>query len=32
MRDPNTCAKLRANADPGKLYAILTAGTSTQAA
>jgi len=24
MRDPKTCAKLRANTDPGKLYAILT--------
>lgn len=32
MRDANTCAKLRANADPGKLYAILTAGATTQAA
>lgn len=32
MRDANTCAKLRANADPGKLFAILTAGATTQAA
>ncbi len=32
MRDAAICAKLRANADPGKLYAILTEYRSSQAA
>ena len=32
MRDPSVCAKLRANADPAKLHAILTESRSTQAA
>lgn len=32
MRDPATCAKLRANSDPAKLHAILTESRSTQAA
>ncbi|MDB5659986.1 MAG: lactose transporter subunit [Cypionkella sp.] len=32
MRDPSICAKLRANTDPDKLYAILTAARTPQAA
>ncbi len=32
MRDPNVVAKLRANADPGKLHAILTESRAPQAA
>ena len=32
MRDPTVCAKLRANTDPAKLYAILTEACTTQAA
>lgn len=32
MRDPSICAKLRANSDPAKLYAILAESRSTQAA
>ena len=32
MRDVSLCAKLRANPDPAKLHAILTAGQSIQAA
>lgn len=32
MRDPNVCAKLRANADAGKLHAILTEARTPQAA
>lgn len=32
MRDPAVCAKLRANADPAKLHAILTEGRANQAA
>lgn len=32
MRDPTVCAKLRANSDPAKLYAILTEARTTQAA
>lgn len=32
MRDPAICAKLRANADPAKLYAILTEARAPQAA
>ncbi len=32
MRDPTVCAKLRANTDPAKLYAILTEARTTQAA
>ncbi|MDP4031572.1 MAG: PTS sugar transporter subunit IIA [Pseudorhodobacter sp.] len=32
MRDPGICTKLRANIDPDKLYAILTAARSIQAA
>ena len=32
MRDAAICTKLRANADPGKLYAILTEYRSSQAA
>lgn len=32
LRDPATCAKLRANVDPGALYAILTEGRASQAA
>lgn len=32
MRDSGICAKLRANADPAKLYAILTEGRSSAAA
>jgi PTS system nitrogen regulatory IIA component len=32
MRDPGICAKLRANADPATLHAILTEGPSIQAA
>jgi PTS system nitrogen regulatory IIA component len=32
LRDPATCAKLRANVDPGVLYAILTATATSQAA
>ena len=32
MRDPGICAKLRANADPAKLYAILTESKAPQAA
>ncbi|SEN09574.1 PTS IIA-like nitrogen-regulatory protein PtsN [Loktanella fryxellensis] len=32
MRLPDVCAKLRANTDPGKLYAILTEAQSIQAA
>jgi PTS system nitrogen regulatory IIA component len=32
LRDPNLCAKLRANSDPATLYTILTAGTETRAA
>ncbi len=32
MRDPGVVAKLRANSDPAKLYAILTESRATQAA
>jgi nitrogen PTS system EIIA component len=32
MRDPGICAKLRANTDPAKLYAILTEARANQAA
>jgi len=32
LRDPSVCAKLRANSDPVKLYAILTEAQATQAA
>ena len=32
MRDASLCAKLRANADPAALHAILTAGQAIQAA
>lgn len=32
MRDPGICAKLRANVDPTKLYAILTEARNPQAA
>jgi PTS system nitrogen regulatory IIA component len=32
MRDPGICAKLRANSDPSKLYAILTEKRAPQAA
>ncbi|MEH7830153.1 PTS sugar transporter subunit IIA [Gemmobacter denitrificans] len=32
MRDAGVCAKLRANVDPAKLYAILTEARSSQAA
>ena len=32
MRDPAVCAKLRANTDPAKLYAILTEAKTIQAA
>ncbi len=32
MRDASLCAKLRANADPAALHAILTAGPAIQAA
>jgi nitrogen PTS system EIIA component len=32
MRDPNVVAKLRANADPAKLHAILTESRAPQAA
>jgi len=32
MRSVDTCSKLRANADPSALFAILTEGPSTQAA
>lgn len=32
LRNPTLCAKLRANLDPTKLYAILTEGQSVQAA
>lgn len=32
MRNPATCAKLRANSDPATLYAILTDKQTTQAA
>lgn len=32
MRDAAVCAKLRANADPAKIYAILTENRGTQAA
>jgi len=32
MRDPGICAKLRANTDPTKLYAILTEARAPQAA
>ncbi len=32
MRDSTTCAKLRANADPAILYAVLTEGPSTKVA
>lgn len=32
MRDPGICAKLRANADPAKLYAILTEARTPQVA
>lgn len=32
MRDPGICAKLRANTDPAKLYAILTEAKAPQAA
>ena len=32
MRDPGICAKLRANTDPSKLYAILTEARAPQAA
>jgi len=32
LRDPATCAKLRANSDHGTLFAILTEGQASQAA
>ncbi|MFA9230127.1 MAG: hypothetical protein RIR95_804 [Pseudomonadota bacterium] len=32
MRDPSVCAKLRANNDPAKIYAILTESRAPQAA
>ena len=32
MRDPTICAKLRANSDPGTLYALLTEPRASQAA
>lgn len=32
MRDPGICAKLRANTDPAKLYAILTEARTPQVA
>jgi len=32
MRDPGICAKLRANSDPAKLYAILTEARTPQVA
>ena len=32
MRDPKICAKLRANTDPAKLYAILTEARAPQVA
>lgn len=32
MRDPGICAKLRANSDPDKLYAILTESRTPQVA
>ena len=32
MRDPGICAKLRANTDPNKLYAILTEARTPQVA
>ncbi|OYU38117.1 MAG: PTS lactose transporter subunit IIC [Pseudorhodobacter sp. PARRP1] len=32
MRDPGICAKLRANSDPDKLYAILTEARTPQVA
>ena len=32
MRNPDTCAKLRANSDPATLYAVLTEAQATQAA
>ncbi|WP_394151728.1 PTS sugar transporter subunit IIA [Loktanella salsilacus] len=32
MRNPEICAKLRANSDPATLYAILTENQATQAA
>ena len=32
MRDPALCAKLRANADPTTLYAVLTDGAASRAA
>ena len=32
MRDPSVCAKLRANHDPAKIYAILTESRAPQAA
>lgn len=32
MRDPDICAKLRANSDPATLYTLLTANAATQAA
>ena len=32
MRDPGICAKLRANTDPAKLYAILTEARAPQVA
>ena len=32
MRDPDICAKLRANSDPSALYAILTEGPASKAA
>ena len=32
MRNPDICAKLRANSDPATLYAILTEAQATQAA
>lgn len=32
MRDPGVCAKLRANADPVTLHAVLTEGPRTRAA
>lgn len=32
LREPSLCSKLRANPEPGKLYALLTTGSSVQAA
>lgn len=32
LRDPGTCAKLRANTDPAALHAVLTEARSSQAA